>query len=46
MNSENYFKDMFESNPDYSKTVLLIFLIKIIRVFRKKLVVPKMLLIV
>ena len=28
MNYENYFKDMFESIPDYRKIVLLIFLIQ------------------
>ena len=28
MNYENYFKDMFESIPDYRKTVLLLFLFK------------------
>ena len=28
MNYENYFKDMFESMPDYRKLVLLIFLNK------------------
>ena len=28
MNYENYFKDMFESIPDYRKKVLLICLIK------------------
>ena len=28
MNYEKYFKDMFESVPDYRKIVLLIFLIK------------------
>ena len=28
MNYENYFKDMFESIPDYRKMVLLMFLIK------------------
>ena len=28
MNNVNYFKDLFESIPDYKKIVLLIFLIK------------------
>ena len=28
MNNSNYFKDMFESIPDYKKIVLLIFLIQ------------------
>ena len=28
MNNENYFKDLFESIPDYRKIVLLIFLIQ------------------
>ena len=28
MNNRNYFKDLFESIPDYEKIVLLIFLIK------------------
>ena len=28
MNNSNYFKDIFESIPDYRKIVLLIFLIK------------------
>ena len=28
MNYENYFKDLFESIPDYKKIVLLIFLIQ------------------
>ena len=28
MNYENYFKDMFESIPDYRKIVLLIFIIE------------------
>ena len=28
MDNENYFKDMFESIPDYRKIVLLIFLIQ------------------
>ena len=28
MNNENYFKDIFESIPDYRKIVLLIFLIQ------------------
>ena len=28
MNYENYFKDIFESIPDYRKIVLLIFLIQ------------------
>ena len=28
MDYENYFKDMFESIPDYKKLVLLMFLIK------------------
>ena len=28
MNNSNYFKDMFESIPDYRKIVLLIFLIQ------------------
>ena len=28
MNYENFFKDMFESIPDYRKRVLLIFLFK------------------
>ena len=28
MNNVNYFKDMFESIPDYRKIVLLIFLIQ------------------
>ena len=29
MNNINYFKDLFESIPDYKKIVLLMFLIKI-----------------
>ena len=29
MNNANYFKDLFESIPDYRKVVLLIFLIQI-----------------
>ena len=29
MNNTNYFKDLFESIPDYRKIVLLIFLIQI-----------------
>ena len=28
MNYENFFKDIFESLPDYRKTVILMFLIK------------------
>ena len=28
MNNENFFKDIFESIPDYKKIVLLLFLIK------------------
>ena len=28
MDNENYFKDMFESIPDYRKIVLLVFLIQ------------------
>ena len=28
MNNVNYFKDLFESIPDYEKIVLLMFLIK------------------
>ena len=28
MDNVNYFKDLFESNPDYKKIVLLMFLIK------------------
>ena len=28
MNNSNYFKDLFESKPDYRKIVLLIFLIQ------------------
>ena len=28
MNNVNYFKDLFESIPDYKKIVLLMFLIK------------------
>ena len=28
MNNINYFKDLFESKPDYKKIVLLTFLIK------------------
>ena len=28
MNNVNYFKDLFESKPDYKKIVLLMFLIK------------------
>ena len=28
MNNENYFKDIFESIPDYRKIILLIFLIQ------------------
>ena len=28
MNNENYFKDLFESVPDYRKIVLLMFLIE------------------
>ena len=28
MNNVNYFKDLFESIPDYKKIVLLLFLIK------------------
>ena len=31
MNNSNYFKDIFESIPDYRKIVLLIFLFQIVK---------------
>ena len=32
---KNCFKDMFESIPDYRKTVLLFFLLKMMKIYQK-----------
>ena len=45
MNFENFFKDIFESIPDYRKVVLLIFFIENDKELLKKLVLVKMILI-
>ena len=46
MNNTNYFKDLFESIPDYRKIVFLLFLIKNERIYYVRLVSVNVILIV